>query len=196
MTNEQFKNIVTIYYGEFLQELDKGASRFFNKVEHGASKFFNKTVPQLGDKVGGEVSHIGGEVGGGMKKVGGFLKNNAGIISDGVAAGLMATGFGAPLAGAVLAAGNSGQAIGAKLQNSGNRLQSGSKAAGASFGNQVNSYSGLAGNLAQNKLNKISNGVNANLTSAGSAMTNAINRSNDVGVALNKMSTIGDSFTS
>lgn len=105
------------------KKIQSGANRFFKKVDQGAQKFFNKTIPDVAKRAGGALEDFGGDVAKNATKIGNFLEKNAGVISDGVAAGLAATGFGAPLAGAVMAAGNSAQQFGGRLKQGGQTAQ-------------------------------------------------------------------------
>ncbi len=107
------------------KKIQSGANRFFKKIDSGANRFFKKTVPDIAKKAGGALEDFGGDVAKGATKVGNFLEKNAGVISDAVGAGLMATGFGAPLAGAVMTAGNSAQQLGSQLKQGGKQAQKG-----------------------------------------------------------------------
>ncbi len=62
---------------------------------------------------------------GGVTNVGIFLEKNSGVISDATAGALYATGFGAPLATAVLAGGNTAQQLGGRLKNAGQQAEQG-----------------------------------------------------------------------
>jgi hypothetical protein len=104
----------------FFKKLSSGATNFFKKVDSGASNFYKKLPDQV-NKAVGQV----GEIAGVAKQTGNFLEKNAGIISDVAAAGLYATGFGAPLATAVLTAGNTAQQLGGKLKQGGQQVQTG-----------------------------------------------------------------------
>lgn len=53
------------------------------------------------------------------------LMSNAGILSDAAAGALYATGFGAPLATAVLAAGNTAQQVGGRVKDARQRAKAG-----------------------------------------------------------------------
>jgi hypothetical protein len=105
------------------KKVQSGANRFFKKIDQGANKFFKKTIPDVAKKAGGALEDFGGDVARGATKVGNFLEKNAGVISDAVGGALMATGYGAPLAGAVMAAGNSAQQFGGKLKQGGQVAQ-------------------------------------------------------------------------
>ena len=105
------------------KKIQSGANRFFNKIDSGANKFFKKTIPDVAKKAGGALEDFGGDVAKSATKVGNFLERHAGAISDGVAGALTASGFGAPLAGAVLAAGNSAQQFGGRLKQGGQVAQ-------------------------------------------------------------------------
>jgi hypothetical protein len=93
------------------KKIERGASHFFKKVDSGTATFFDKQLPNAVQQVGNNVQKIGGEVAGGVTNVGNFLEKNSGVISDAAAGALYATGAGAPLATAVLAAGNTAQQL-------------------------------------------------------------------------------------
>jgi len=105
------------------KKIQSGANRFFKKVDQGAQKFFNKTIPDVAKRAGGALEDFGGDVARGATKVGNFLEKNAGVISDGIGGALMATGYGAPLAGSVVSIGNSVQQFGGKLKQGGQVAQ-------------------------------------------------------------------------
>lgn len=107
------------------KKISRGANNVFKKIDSGATTFFQKTVPDVANKAATGLTNVGDQIAGAGKKVGNFLEKNAGVISDVAAAGLYATGFGAPLATAVLAAGNTAQQVGGKVKDVSKRAQSG-----------------------------------------------------------------------
>lgn len=107
------------------KKIERGASHFFKKVDSGTATFFDKQLPNAVQQVGNNVQKIGGEVAGGVTNVGNFLEKNSGVISDAAAGALYATGAGAPLATAVLAAGNTAQQLGGRLKNAGQQAKQG-----------------------------------------------------------------------
>ena len=107
------------------KKISQGASNVFKKVDSGATNFFKKTVPDIAGKASNALQNAGNQIAGAGKQVGNFLEKNAGAISDVAAAGLYATGFGAPLATAVLAAGNTAQQVGGRIKQGSQQAQSG-----------------------------------------------------------------------
>lgn len=164
-------------------KISKGVSNAFKKVDSGANTFFKKADDGL-KRVGGFASDAANQVGGVAKKAGNFLEKNSGIISDAAAGALYATGFGAPAATAVLAAGNSAQQFGGKLKRGGQSIQnsnmiSQSQSRASDFVNTLNnSVSGVINqgnktsqnmiNQAQVKANNLGDSLNTALSSAGS----------------------------
>ena len=164
-------------------KISSGFKSAFKKVDSGANTFFKKANQGL-NKVGDFANNAVDKVSSAAKKTGNFLEKNAGIISDVAAGGLYATGFGAPLATAVLAAGNTAQQLGGRLKDGANRVQgakrliSQSQSKASDFVNNLNnSVKGVINqgsatsqnmiNQAQVKANNLGDSLNNALKTAG-----------------------------
>ena len=145
------------------KKLTSGASNFFKKAGGSADNFFRKasnTVSDAADIAGREIVRDGKVVGGGLKQAGNFLEKNSGVISDVAAAGLYATGFGAPAATAVLAAGNSAQQFGGRLKGAGNSVQQFSQNANATLSTKSDALTNTINQARQSVANKTASTVN------------------------------------
>lgn len=152
------------------RKTNRASANFFKKVGRDTSNFFKKTVPDLANKAGDGIEKVGGEIGGGMKKVGSVLEKAAPAIATGLSGALLATGYGAPLAGAVMAAGNSGAVVGRQLKNSGKTVQSSSSKFGADVKAQAPTYSGRANDFVQNKITNLGKAVATNMNGMEAAV--------------------------
>jgi hypothetical protein len=123
------------------KKISQGASNVFKKVDSGATNFFKKTVPDIAGKANNALQTAGDKIAGAGKQVGNFLEKNAGVISDVVAGGLYATGFGVPLATAVLAGGNTLQQVGSRVKQGSQQAQQGLNTLGQLTQSQANSLS-------------------------------------------------------
>jgi hypothetical protein len=157
-------------YMAIFKKVQRDANRFFHKVDQGASKFFNKTIPGVAKQAGAKLEDFGGDIAKGATKVGNFLEKNAGIISDGVGGALMATGYGAPLGEAVMAAGNSAQQLGGQIKRTGKNAQ-----------RDINQFSQVAQGKAQGLANQGLHLTNKATGQASNALNQTIQRINDAG---------------
>eukprot|EP01039_Chlorochromonas_danica_P011995 gene11995-13607_t len=98
---------------------------------------------------------------------------NAGIISDAAAGALYATGFGAPLATAVLAAGNTAGQVGGKVKRAGQDAQQGLN----NLSNQVNKQSNL---LSQKGLQAVASTKQQVINGANNAVAQANQTANNL----------------
>lgn len=132
----------------FFKKLSSGASNIFKKLDSGASNFFKKLpdeVSNVAGKVGSGLNTAGDAIAGVANKAGNFLEKNSAILADAGAGVAMALGQ-PELAAPILAAGNSGAALGAKLRSGGQKAQAG-------LNNLAQIQQKQAGNIA----NKVSN---------------------------------------
>lgn len=161
----------------FFKKLTQGTNNVFKKVDSGASHFFKKVdngFKQAGNFANGVVNDAA-DAG---KKVGNFLEKNSGVISDAAAGALYATGFGAPLATAVLAAGNTGQQLGTRLKSNSSRLQV--------AGNQLVNQSQAKASDFNNSLNSaVKSAINQGTTTSQNMINQAQSTTNNLGNALN-----------
>jgi hypothetical protein len=155
------------------KKISRGANNVFKKIDNGASTFFKKTVPDIANKAGSALSNVGDQIAGAAKQTGNFLEKNAGIISDAAAGALYATGFGAPLATAVLAAGNTAQQVGGKVKRAGQDAQQGLN----NLSNQVNKQSNL---LSQKGLQAVASTKQQVINGANNAVAQANQTANNL----------------
>ncbi len=163
----------------FFKKLSSGASNIFKKLDSGASNFFKKLPDQ--------VSNIAGQVGSGLNsagdaiantatKAGNFLEKNSAILADAGAGVAMALGQ-PELAAPILAAGNSGAALGAKLRSGGQRAQAG-------LNNLAQIQQRQAGNIASKVSNMGMGGLGQArvvVNDANNTLTNLSNASSGLG---------------
>jgi hypothetical protein len=130
-------------------KLKNSSSSFFRKSGNQLDNLFRKasnTVTDGANIVGRELTRDGKVVAGGLKQTGNFLEKNSATLAT-VGAGLaVASGVGAELAPAILAAGASGQALGGRVKRAGQSVQ------------------------------QFTNSANATLSSKSDALTNTINQ--------------------
>ena len=159
------------------KKLAGGARKFFNKVGHDTDKFFRKDVVNAAQKVGGAFEDAGRQTLEGLKKTGNFLEKNAGIIGDVAGAGLMASGFGAPLGLAVMAGGNVAQQAGTDLKNATSRVRQAANAIGSQVRADANQFGAdvksSARNLQRQANTAIRNNVDALNSNVGIARQQA-----------------------
>lgn len=157
------------------KKLSHGAGNFFKKLDSGATKFFNKLpsdVSHIANQTSDVLQNVGGKIADGAQKVGNFLEKNSGLISDGVAAGLYATGFGAPLATAVLAAGNTAQQVGTRMKRGGQQAQTGLNKLAQITTQKSNVLSNQISNLGLSGLKQAREGVQQAQQQAQQAVNN------------------------
>jgi soluble cytochrome b562 len=158
------------------KKITKGANRIFNKIESGSNNFFKKTIPDIAGKVGSGFEDFGNKVADTAVKAGNWLEKNAGVVSDGVAGALYATGFGAPLATAVLTAGNTAQQVGSRIKKGGKDAQQGLN----NLAGQINKQSTL---LSNKGLQAVQQGKQQIINTANNAMAQANQQVNQLKAA-------------
>lgn len=158
------------------KKITKGANRIFNKIESGSNNFFKKTIPDIAGKVGSGFEDFGNKVADTAVKAGNFLEKNAGVISDAAAGALYATGFGAPLATAVLTAGNTAQQVGSRIKRGGRDAQQGLN----NLAGQINKQSTL---LSNKGLQAVQQGKQQIINTANNAMAQANQQVNQLKAA-------------
>lgn len=144
-------------------KLKSGASNFFKKAGGSADNLFRKASNTVGDAaniVGKELTRDGKVVAGGLKQTGNFLEKNSATLAT-VGAGLaVASGVGAELAPAILAAGASGQALGGRVKKAGQSVQQ---------------FTQNANNTLSTKSDALTNTINQARVSVANKTANAVN---------------------
>lgn len=148
-------------------KLKSGASNFFKKAGGTADNLFRKasnTITDGANIVGREITRDGKVVAGGLKQTGNFLEKNSAALAT-VGAGLaVASGVGAELAPAILAAGASGQALGGRVKKAGQSVQQ--------FTNSANSTLSSKSDALTNTINQARTSVADRVATAVSTMDN------------------------
>lgn len=168
----------------FFKKIGRDTNHFFKKTAKDANHFFKKDVTNVAKQVGGALEDAGKQTLDGLKNTGNFLEKNAGIIGDVAGAGLMASGFGAPLGLAVMAGGNVAQQAGTDLKNTTSRVRKAANALGAQARSGVNQLGADIKSNALNLQNQAKTSLNNSLASA-KAQTNAL-----VNDAANQLNTL------
>jgi hypothetical protein len=144
-------------------KLKSGASNFFKKAGGTADNLFRKASNTVGDAaniVGKEIVRDGKVVGGGLNQAGNFLEKNSATLAT-VGAGLaVASGVGAELAPAILAAGASGQALGQRARQAGSSVKQFSQNANSTLQTKSNALQNTINNARQDVATRTSNAVN------------------------------------
>lgn len=157
----------------FFKKLSSGASNMFKKLDSGASNFFKKLpdqVSHISGQVGQGLTQAGDKIAGVATKAGNFLEKNSGLLADAGAGVAMALGQ-PELAAPILAAGNSGAALGAKLRSGGQRAQSGLNNLAQIQQKQAGSIAGKVSNMGMGALGQARTTVN----DANNTLTNLSN---------------------
>ena len=163
----------------FFKKLSSGANNVFKKLDSGASNFFKKLPDQVNNiagKVGDGLNTAGDSIAGVAKKAGNFLEKNSAILADAGAGVAMALGQ-PELAAPILAAGNSGAALGAKLRSGGQRAQAGLNNLAQIQQKQAGSIAGKVSNMGMGALGQARVRVN----DANNTLTNLSNATSGLG---------------
>ncbi len=164
----------------FFKKLSSGANNMFKKLDSGASNFFKKLPDQVNNisgKVGDALQSTGDTIANTATKAGNFLEKNSGLLADAGAGVAMALGQ-PELAPVILAAGNSGAALGQKLKRGGQQAQGGLNNLAQLQQQKANSMAGKVSNMGANAIGQARIQVNdanntlTNLSNATSGLNN------------------------